>query len=64
MLHFPIWSGVFPDWLPFWGGKAFTFFQPVFNLADVAISSGVGILIVFNKIAFAGNIKTDTIVLE
>lgn len=64
MLHFPIWSGVFPDWLPFWGGKAFTFFQPVFNIADVAISSGVGILIAFNKIAFAGNTKTDTIVLE
>ena len=64
MLHFPIWSGVFPDWLPFWGGKAFTFFQPVFNIADVAISSGVGILIVFNKIAFASNTKTDTIVLE
>ena len=64
MLHFPIWSGVFPDWLPFWGGKAFTFFQPVFNIADVAISTGVGILIVFNKIAFSDNSKTDTIVLE
>jgi len=64
MLHFPIWSGVFPEWLPFWGGKAFAFFQPVFNIADVAISSGVGILIAFNKIAFAGNTKTDTIVLE
>ena len=64
MLHFPIWSGVFPDWLPFWGGKAFTFFQPVFNIADVAISTGVGILIVFNKIAFTDNSKTDTIVLE
>jgi len=64
MLHFAIWSGVFPEWLPFWGGKAFAFFQPVFNIADVAISSGVGILIAFNKIAFAGNTKTDTIVLE
>jgi len=64
MLHFPIWSGVFPDWLPFWEGKAFAFFQPVFNIADVAISTGVGILIVFNKIAFSDNSKTDTIVLE
>lgn len=64
MLHFPIWSGVFPEWLPIWGGKAFTFFQPVFNIADVAISTGVGILIIFNKMAFANQSKTDTIVLE
>lgn len=64
MLHFPIWNGVFPDWLPFWGGKAFTFFQPVFNIADVAISTGVGVLIFFNKRAFADQTKTDTIVLE
>ena len=62
MLHFPLYSGVLPDWFPIWGGKAFTFFQPVFNIADVAISTGVGILIVFNKMAF--KTKTDTIVLE
>ena len=64
MLHFPIANGVFPEWFPFWGGKAFTFFQPVFNIEDVAISSGVGILIVFNKIAFTTNSKTDKILLE
>ena len=23
MLHFPIWSGVLPEWLPFFGGKYF-----------------------------------------
>jgi len=53
MLYFPIWSGNLPEWLPFWGGKPFTFFNAIFNFADMAISTGVGILIVFNKRAFA-----------
>ena len=52
MLNFPIWSGKLPDWLPFFGGKPFSFFDPVFNVADMAISTGIGILIVFNKRAF------------
>lgn len=52
MLYFPIWKGYLPDWLPFYGGKYFTFFEPVFNIADVAISTGVGLLLVFNKKAF------------
>ncbi|WP_179318902.1 lipoprotein signal peptidase [Winogradskyella helgolandensis] len=52
MLHFPIWNGVLPEWLPFINGKQFSFFDPVFNIADMAISTGIGILIVFNKKAF------------
>lgn len=52
MLHFPLWEGFLPDWLPFWGGKYFTFFDPVFNIADMSISTGFGLLIVFNKRAF------------
>jgi len=52
MLHFPIWKGVLPEWIPFIGGKFFTFFEPVFNIADMAISTGIGILIFFNKSAF------------
>jgi len=52
MLHFPMWKGYLPDWIPFYGGNYFTFFNPVFNIADMAISSGVGMLLVFNKRAF------------
>jgi signal peptidase II len=52
MLHFPIWRGYLPEWLPLLGDKYFTFFEPVFNVADMAISSGVGMLLIFNKKAF------------
>ena len=52
MFYFPIWRGYLPSWLPIWGGNYFTFFNAIFNLADVAISVGVGILIVFNKRIF------------
>ncbi|MBL7471922.1 lipoprotein signal peptidase [Robertkochia sediminum] len=52
MLHFPLFDTVWPDWVPVLGGSNFRFFEPVFNIADAAISIGVGILIVFNKKAF------------
>jgi len=52
MLYFPIWSGDLPSWIPYFGGKPFTFFNAIFNVADTAISTGVGILIFFNKKAF------------
>ena len=52
MLSFPLYDGVLPNWIPFWGGERFTFFDPVFNVADVAISTGVGMLIVFNRKTF------------
>lgn len=52
MLHFPIWRGVLPDWIPLIGGQYFSFFEPVFNVADMAISTGIGVLIFFNKRVF------------
>ncbi len=60
MLHFPFWKGFLPEWIPFWGGDYFTFFDPVFNIADMSISTGFGILIVFHKKAFPKNIQEDS----
>ena len=49
MLYFPLYQGVLPNWVPFWGGKYFEFFEPVFNIADAAISIGVLVLVFFQK---------------
>jgi len=52
MLYFPMWKGYLPEWIPFWGGEHFTFFEPVFNIADSSIFVGVLLLFIFNKQAF------------
>jgi signal peptidase II len=52
MLQFPMFTWEWPNWLPYIGGESFTFFEPVFNIADTAISTGVGIMLVFNKRIF------------
>ena len=49
MLQFPLVSWTWPEWLPFVGGQYYTFFECVFNVADAAISSGVAILLFFNR---------------
>lgn len=53
MLHFPIWSGTISESIPLIGGKYISFFDPVFNVADVAITTGIAILLVFNRKAFS-----------
>lgn len=50
MLHFPIIKGYLPNWVPIWGGQYKTFFEPIFNIADSAISIGVFLILLFNKI--------------
>ena len=52
MFYFPIYEGNFPQWLPIWGGEHFEFFNAIFNFADMAISFGVGIILVFQNAFF------------
>ncbi len=50
MLYFPIIENkTLPEWVPFWGGENFTFFSPIFNIADASISVGVITLLLFQK---------------
>lgn len=47
MLWFPLFSFQWPEWLPFIGGSEFSFFDPVFNIADAAITVGVLMIVIF-----------------
>ena len=58
MLQFPLVEWTWPSWIPYVGGENYLFFQYIFNVADTAISSGVGILIFFNKKIFS---KSDSL---
>ncbi|MDC3179251.1 lipoprotein signal peptidase [Flavobacteriales bacterium] len=55
MFQFPLFSWIWPDWFPFVGGKEFTFFEPVFNIADSVITIGITMMIIFNKSFFPKN---------
>lgn len=47
MLYFPLFSFTWPSWMPWVGGQEFLFFQPIFNIADAAITVGMLVLIIF-----------------
>ena len=60
MLHVVLMRGSYPDWLPYIGNRPFLFFKPVFNLADVAITTGVLNIIFFQRAFFLGEPKAET----
>lgn len=47
MFYFPLFSFTWPQWLPVIGGQEFLFFQPIFNLADAAISVAMIVVLLF-----------------
>ena len=47
MFYFPLCEWNWPQWMPWIGGDHFVFFQPVFNVADAALSVSVILLILF-----------------
>ena len=49
MLHFPLFSFNWPEWVPKIGGTEFEFFRPVFNIADSAITVGLACIFIFQK---------------
>lgn len=59
MFYFPMYEGNFPTWMPIWGGEHFEFFNAIFNFADMAISFGVGIILVFQNTFFKAKHKPE-----
>jgi signal peptidase II len=49
MLYFPVYEGFLPTWIPIWGGEYFIFFRPIFNIADASITTGVLLIIIFQR---------------
>ena len=58
MFYFPfVENGMVPEWVPFIGGKTFTFFNAIFNVADSAVSIGVVLLLLFSKRVFPKEVQ-------
>ena len=47
MFYFPLVDWDWPLWMPWVGGNHFIFFQPIFNVADAALSVATIVIILF-----------------
>jgi signal peptidase II len=62
MIYAPIIENkVMPSWIPFWGGERFTFFSPIFNIADASISVGVIAILIFQRRFFKKNPHEESV---
>ena len=53
MFYFPFFTVDLPNWLSFLeGNDGFTFFAPIFNIADAGISIGIFIILLFYRKIF------------
>ncbi len=57
MFYFPLFSFVWPTWVPLVGGQNFLFFNAIFNIADAAITCAVFYLILFQRRAVLAKAK-------
>lgn len=49
MFYFPLIDTILPEWVPFWGGQPFRFFEFIFNIADSAVFIGTMLIFIFYK---------------
>lgn len=63
MLYFPLIDTQWPSWIPILGGKSLSFFDPIFNIADSSISTGVFSILIFQSVFFKEK-KLDRVVDE
>jgi len=56
MLYFPLIDTHWPEWSPIRPNETFVFFRPVFNIADTSITTGVLVILFFQK-KFLGEAK-------
>ena len=59
MLYFPLIDTTLPQWLPWFGGRHFTFFDPVFNFADSCVTVGAFYLLLFQWKFFSSEEKKE-----
>lgn len=59
MFYFPLFEFDWPEWVPFWGGEHFLFFNAIFNVADAAITIGA-VWLIIDQLVMSRNPKRES----